>query len=202
MNDLPDDGDDYPNDMDMAAQKSPNRDIGRIGENIVANEFIWRGFLVTHLDKGTRGVSANADLLVMHPNKREYPLLIQVKACFAKAEPNWIFVGNLTDGIIMGKDKMFNRKDGFDADILAAVAISNTKKYRVFIIPVGDAERIIVEGFRKFLKIPKKNGEPKKVFALARISLNLKSKTKKDMALHDTARKLLKYENAFGALTV
>src|SRR5208282_4509824 len=186
----------------MAAQKSPNRDIGRIGENIVANEFLWRGFLVTHLDKGTRGVSANADLLVMHRNKREHPLLIQVKACFAKAEPNWIFVGNLTDEIISGNDKMFNRKDGFHADILAAVSISNTKKYRVFIMPVGDAERIIVEGFKKYYKSNKKDGEARKVFALARISLDLKSKSGKDSALHEASRQLLEYEDAFDALTV
>jgi hypothetical protein len=30
-------------------------DIGRQGENIVANYLLERGFLVTHLDKGTRG---------------------------------------------------------------------------------------------------------------------------------------------------
>ena len=56
-----------------------NVDIGRMGENIVANDLLERGFLVTHLDKGTRGVSANADLLVGHEQLTE-PICIQVKA--------------------------------------------------------------------------------------------------------------------------
>ena len=95
---------------EVEAEQSGKRDIGRIGENIVTNEFLWRGFLVTHLDKGTRGVSANADLMVGH-SKLQKPLLIQVKSCFAKKAPNWIFVGNLTKEVIEDNEQMYNKKN-------------------------------------------------------------------------------------------
>src|SRR3954469_9013735 len=112
-----------------------NVDIGRMGENIVTNELLARGFLVTHLDKGTRGVSANADLMVGHP-KLTKPMLIQVKACYADPAPDWVFLGSLTEEVLEGREPVYNRKPGFQADYLAAVSIVNPKRYRAFIIPI------------------------------------------------------------------
>src|SRR3954454_7985129 len=97
-----------------------NVDIGRMGENIATNELLARGFLVTHLDKGTRGVSANADLMVGHPELSK-PVLIQVKACYASPTPDWVFLGSLTENVLEGHEPVYNRKPGFRADYLAAV---------------------------------------------------------------------------------
>jgi hypothetical protein len=193
---------------DSGSERLKKPDIGRIGENIVTNEFIWRGFLVTHLDKGTRGVSANADLMVMHPKNRKKPLLVQVKSCLTKGEPNWVFVGNITDEIIRGCDRMYNSKDGFHADILAVIAVSITAprptNYRILIIPIDRAEKIIVNGFREYYAQKLKSGEARKVYSNAFISLSTErdSKSVKFLALRETARKLLKYEDAFDRLIV
>jgi hypothetical protein len=191
----------------IRANVAVDKDIGRIGENIVTNEFLWRGFIVTHLDKGTRGVSANADLMIGHSKSRE-PLLVQVKACLAKKAPNWVFVGNLTENILNGVETMYNRKAGFHSDVLAAVSISNiapnATSYRIFVMPIKDAERIIAPAFKEILCNFKEFwGESRKIYSKVYLSLNTTrlSRSKKFITLLPAAKRILKYENALENLT-
>lgn len=144
-------------------------DIGRIGENIVANELLAAGFLVTHLDKGTRGVSANADLLVGHPEIQK-PALIQVKATQADTLGH-IFLGGLSLDIIEGRTPMFNHKSGFKADFIAAVSYKSNIEYRTFVLPIDHAEREALKIIRLWHNHPKKDGMqraaiPKGYFAI------------------------------------
>jgi len=149
-------------------------DIGRMGENIVTNELLARGFLVTHLDKGTRGVSANADLLVGHPNLNK-PVLIQVKAHHAPRSPDTIFLGNLTEEVLEGREPFYNRKRGFQADYLAAVSISNPKTYRTFILPIPVAENIVLRTARAWHAHPTRAGGQRKI--VPTIYLNVRPQT-------------------------
>ncbi len=135
-------------------------DIGRIGESIVANDLLERGFLVTHLDKGTRGVSANADLLVGHKELTE-PILIQVRAC-RSFRLNKAFFGGFPPGVLHGKGTLFNSKPGFHADIIVSVSIKSPKEYRVFVIPVQLAERLFTTAYRKFGEVPMKSKAKRK----------------------------------------
>lgn len=180
-------------------------DIGRIGENIVTNEFLARGFLVTHLDKGTRGVSANADLMVGHPSLAR-PALIQVKACYAPSSPDWIFLGALTEKALAGEEGIYNRKPGFKADYLIAVCVVNPKVYRCFILPIEDAESIALTAFRKWHAHPTRAGEQRKVVPKMYLSVT-PDRGRARASVHSreifgaATDELLKYENAFEILT-
>jgi hypothetical protein len=179
-------------------------DIGRIGENIVTNEFLARGFLVTHLDKGTRGVSANADLMVGHPGLAR-PALIQVKACSAPSSPDWIFLGALTEEALAGEEGIYNRKPGFRADYLAAVCVVNPKVYQFIILPIEEAESITLTVFRKWHAHPTRAGEQRKVVPEMYLSVTPgRERTRASVhscEIFDAARdELLKYEDAFQIL--
>ena len=150
-----------------------NVDIGRMGENIVTNELLARGFLVTHLDKGTRGVSANADLMVGHP-RLSRPILIQVKACHAPRGPDFVFLGNLTEDVLHGREPVYNRKPGFRADYLAAVSITDAKTYRTFIIPIQAAEELVLRTYRAWHAHPTRTGIQRKV--VPKVYLNVTEK--------------------------
>lgn len=102
--------------------------------NIVTNELLKRGFLVTHLDKGTRGVSANADLLVGH-YKLTKAVLIQVKACEPQNQGK-VFMGAFRKG------SLYNAKPGFHADFIVSIAITSLKDYRIFVLPIDLAESV------------------------------------------------------------
>lgn len=133
---------------------------GRIGENIVTNEFLARGYLVTHLDKGTRGVSANADLLVGH-EEMSRPVLIQVKASLEK-DLDHVFLGSPSSEVLEGKEAFYNRKAGFKADFLAAVVMTKPAAYRVFILPIARAEELAVAAIRAWHRVPTKSNAQRK----------------------------------------
>jgi hypothetical protein len=140
----------------MTSPKKQRIDIGRIGENIVANELLADGFLVTHLDKGTRGVSANADLLVGREDTKN-PVLIQVKATRSDSL-DFIFLGGVSLDIIEKRTPIFDSKPGFKAKFIAAVSYKSNKQYRVFIIPVKVAERNALKIIRQWHLHPKMDG--------------------------------------------
>jgi hypothetical protein len=133
-----------------------------MGENIVINEFLARRFLVTHLDKGTRGVSANADLMLGHAELTK-PVLVQVKACVAAPSPNWVFLGALTEAKLAGTLAVYNSKDGFKADVLALVAVAEPNVYRTFVLPIAVAEEIVLRKYRAWHATPKRTGEQRRV---------------------------------------
>jgi hypothetical protein len=129
-------------------------DVGRMGENIVTNELLLRGFIVTHLDKGTRGVSSNADLLVGHSDM-DKPKLIQVKSSVSLALER-VFLGGFPPTILDGKGSLFNSKPGFHADFVATVSIKSAREYRIFILPIAKAESALLERFKHWHKVPTK----------------------------------------------
>lgn len=178
-------------------------DIGRIGENIVANDLLERGFLVTHLDKGSRGVSANADLLVGHEQLTE-PILIQVKACYAPRLQR-VFFGGFPSQILDGEGSLFNSKPGFHADFIVTVSIKSPKDYRVFVIPVQLAERLLTTAFKKWHEVPIKSNERRRPVPTMYVSVRSKSEwTKIRPAAKATFRPLweavLARENAYSLL--
>ena len=163
---------------------------GRIGENVVTNEFLALGFLVTHLDKGTRGVSANADLLVGHQNMRR-PALIQVKASLEKSL-DYIFLGSPSPEVFEGKEPFYNRRPGFKADFLAAVVMTKPSNYRVFILQVAQAEKLIVKAIRAWHQVPTKSNVQRKYLPKVYCLVNPAKKR---------ARASRESQNIFGALS-
>ena len=159
-------------------------DIGRMGENIVTNELLARSFLVTHLDKGTRGVSANADLMVGHPNSTR-PALVQVRACYAPEEPHFVFLASLTPEVLEGCEPVYNRKSGFRADYIAAVSINHPQNYRVFIMPVATAAEIVLHTSRAWHTLPKRDGDKRKLVPRWYLSINPKETEARVLATGD-----------------
>ncbi|SEE39461.1 hypothetical protein SAMN05444161_5628 [Rhizobiales bacterium GAS191] len=174
-------------------------DIGRMGENIVTNCLLENQFLVTHLDKGTRGVSANADLLVGH-RSLDKPILIQVKACRAFPEPNWIFLGS-PNGIALNSGRPFyNGKLGFKADVLAAVSISSPKKFRVFFVNIDDAERAVTSILTKRNKLLTRRMTAKKLPPKLYLSVAPELVTGTEILFLDETKLILKGEDNLNVL--
>jgi hypothetical protein len=153
-------------------------EIGRIGENIVTNELIARGFLVTHLDKGIRGVATNADLLVGHDKLNE-PVLIQVRSC-VWPPLDGVFLGGFPPSLLECEGPLFNRKPGFHAHFVAAVSIKSPKEYQVFVIPVSVAEPILKETYRQWHKVPTREGKQRKPVPTMYIHFGLETMRPKD----------------------
>ena len=143
---------------DIPEYKRPKKgeiDHGRMGENIITNEFIQNRFIVTHLDKGTRGVSANADLMIGH-EKLERPVLVQVKSCYADSG-SWIFLGSFDEEKRLGNSKIYNNKKGFFADFVVFIGIQDPKKYNYFVVPINVAEKIARDTWSAICEVPKKD---------------------------------------------
>jgi hypothetical protein len=163
-----------------------------MGENIVTNELLANGFLVTHLDKGTRGVSANADLLVGH-DSLDKPVLIQVKSCFSERFDQ-AFLGAFHSG-----DRLFNLKPGFKADFIASVIVKSPTEYKVFVLEVKTIERLLVEAFGRFHARPKLSGESRKEVSKMYVPL-ADRKTICGGAFIEVARAIRDSENNFKQL--
>lgn len=97
-----------------------------------------------------------------HPELSK-PVLIQVKACYASPTPDWVFLGSLTEDVLQGREPVYNRNPGFRADYLAAVSISDPKMYRTFIIPISDAEDLVLRTYREWHAHPTRTGAQRKV---------------------------------------
>jgi hypothetical protein len=134
---------------------------------------------VTHLDKGTRGVSANADLLVGH-HKLTKPVLIQVKACEPQNQGN-VFMGAFREG------PLYNSKPDFHADFIMSVAITSLKDYRIFVLPVGLTDRVLAEVYKKFHLLRTKKNEARKPVPTMYVPMRLR----KNVHHFDHATKML-----------
>ena len=132
---------------------------------------------MTHMDKGTRGVSSNADLLVGH-GKLETPALIQVKSCVS-SPLGWVFFGGFPAAILTGEG---NSKPGFHANFIATVSIKSPKEYRVFILPVSLAESRLKAAYKEWHGVPTKKNEERKPVPTMYVPLKPKSKWGKDPA--------------------
>ena len=150
---------------------------GRMGENIITNELLEAGFLVTHLDKGTRGVSANADLMVGHA-KLDKPILLQVKSCDSPTL-DFIFLGAGHPDFNSQEHKLYNSKPGFLADYVAFVSIKSPREYNYFVMNVELAEKVAKEHFNAWHAVPKRDGDKRKnvpkMYVITDFSRNQKS---------------------------
>lgn len=187
-----------------------NLDIntGRIGENIVTNELIIRGFLVTHLDKGTRGVSANADLMCApreskRPSHRDSkrPLLIQCKASRTD-NFKWMLFATASEAALNKERTFFNSKSGFEADFLVTASILSLKEYRVFVIPIAEAEEIAY----KVTNDTHTNADGKRRKASPMVWLPIDKSATHDRSKHRETRlwalnRILSYEDRFDLLS-
>ncbi len=177
--------------------------VGRMGENIVTNELLARGFLVTHLDKGTRGVSANADLLVGHA-KLKRPILIQVKACVSP-QLQRVFFGGFSEDALRGHRRLFNHKPGFHADFIASVCLRSPKEYRVFMLPIEKIERMLIEAYKKWHKVPTRAGDSRRPVPTMYVSvgpntLRTNKPTSRNSIFRDVGTIVLKHEDAYHLL--
>jgi hypothetical protein len=136
-----------------------SKNVGRIAERIVANEFEARGFRVSDLNSD--GTAANADLLAVSPSQ---VLQIQVKGAAIGPEDRWrVGYGYCTEQIIAGNEPVFNSKKSFyTANMVVLVAVRSPKVYSCVVLPADVAEQAaqlhLDSGYRKLTR----GGQPKK----------------------------------------
>lgn len=124
---------------------------GIIGENIVANELLWRGWFAMNMNLGHRN-TPNVDLIA---TKGPHSVHLQVKASTDKAI---VQVGH-------GRRKSyFNGKDGPQAHFIVFVRVRDLKNYECYIVPAAVAEVEIARCYAAWDKTPKRNGERRKDF--------------------------------------
>jgi len=155
------------------------------------------------LDKGIKGVAANADLLVGHESLKK-PVLVQVKSCISRPL-KWVSFGGFPARILDGEGSLFNSKPGFHADFIAAVSIKSPMEYRVFLVPVGLAERILAKKFKEFHRVPLKDGTEKKSVPIMFVSVRSDSElnanpTQKNKFFSSVTKIVRNHENAFHLL--
>ena len=118
------------------------RNVGKIAERIVMNEFEARGYRATDLNKD--GLSPNADILVA---KDGIAWQVQVKGSANKPTEHWWMRYGYCDQKIIEDRKMpaFNRRSDtyYRATHIAFVAIRSPSEYRCFIVPVTHAEKAV-----------------------------------------------------------
>jgi len=114
------------------------KNVGRIAERIVANEFEARGFRVSDLNKD--GIAANADLVAISPDQT---LQIQVKGASNGAKERWwIGYGHFSEKFILGTERLFNRGNSFyKASVVVFVAMRSLTEYSCVIMPIKKAEQ-------------------------------------------------------------
>lgn len=90
---------------------------------------------------------------------------IQVKAT---GDFGWIGGGGVNETVCAG-GPIFNRVPSADgaADAVVFLSIDTPHRYRAFVVPVEDAERVFRRNVNAYFNTPKRNGEPKSKRAAA-----------------------------------
>jgi len=164
------------------------KNIGKIAERIVANEFEVRGFRVSDLNKD--GQSANADLIAVGLGR---VWQIQVKGATNTAKDGpwwWVEYGFCNQNVISRKGPMFNRKSSFyKADIVVLVAVRSPKDYCCIVLTVSSAEEAAQLNLDRDYRVPTKRVEPKKPY---KVWVGLDPRPKENsIPLRDTERQIL-----------
>lgn len=111
--------------------------VGRIAERIVANEFEFRGFRVSDLNK--EGLSANADLLAVKDGKAWQ---VQVKGASSDGTW-WVSYGFASQEKIDKQKPMFNSADSYyKADVVVLVWVESPSSYKCVVSPEVLAEAL------------------------------------------------------------
>lgn len=126
--------------------------LGDHGEAAATAELTQRGWRVTNLNVATRNYS-NADLVA---EKGDHRALIQVKT---HNSAGWIQAGGVTKKIVDGAP-IFNKAGGESCDFVIFLTDTRDKrhtktlstKFRYFVLPVSDAERLIRKNVDSYFK--------------------------------------------------
>lgn len=120
---------------------------GPIGENIVINELLWRGWVPVNTNLGLRN-TPNIDIIAAKGLKSVH---LQVKASADKA--------NDEIGVARKKqDSYFNTKDGPMAHFVVFVRIHALTDYECYVVPADVAEKEVARCYNIWHQKPKRDG--------------------------------------------
>jgi hypothetical protein len=123
------------------------RTSGIIGENIVINELLWRGWIPLNANHGYHN-APNVDIIAA---KGTRSIHIQVKSSTDKAN-SIVEVGR------GNKDSFFNGKEGPLAHFVTFLKINDLRDYECYVVPVDIAETEIARCYHAWNKTPKRDG--------------------------------------------
>lgn len=126
--------------------KMDNQLRGALGENIIINELLYRGWLAQNLNISINN-APNVDVIALKEDKK---VNIQVKAASLSQPDVRTSHGK--------KDNFLNGKEGPLADFVIFVRIENPKIYDVYVVPVEIAEKEISRCYHLWLERPKLDG--------------------------------------------
>lgn len=121
---------------------------GILGENLVCNELLWRGWIPVNTNIGYRN-TPNVDIFAA---KGKDKVALQIKASTDSANKS-VQVG------YGERKKFFNGKPGPTADFIIFVRIFDLKRYDCYIVPVKVAESAVARGYNNWSKTPKRDGQ-------------------------------------------
>lgn len=120
---------------------------GAMGENLVMNELLWRGWLAANIN-GAIKQAPNVDLIAAKGSRSVH---LQVKASTDMAN-DLIEVGRGK------KDRYFNSKQGPLAHFVIFLKIKSPLDYECYVVPVDIAEQEISRCYQAYLTHPKLDG--------------------------------------------
>lgn len=142
--------------------KSMSRISGLLGENLVINELLWRGWVPMNTNVGYRN-TPNVDVFAAKGNLK---VALQVKSSADKAYRS-VQVG------YGDRKKFFNGKPGPTADFIIFVRIFDLKKYDCYVVPVKVAEAAVARGYSRWNQTPKRDGKQRSASFPASIPFEL-----------------------------
>lgn len=122
--------------------------IGAIGEATVVAELLWNGWSPVNINSFV-SQAPNIDLLAAKGHQK---VAIQVKASGPKSK------SMLQVGYTKGREKVFNSKEGPQADFIVFVRLFKARDHECYIVPVAEAERAARQGIENWGNTPKRDG--------------------------------------------
>lgn len=144
------------------AVKSRRGVSGVLGENLVCNELLWRGWVPVNTNIGYQN-TPNVDIFAA---KGKCKVALQVKASTDSANKS-VQVG------YGERKKFFNGKPGPIADFIIFVRIFELKKYDCYVVPAAIAEAAVARGYNKWRRTLKRDGEKRSAAFPASIPFEL-----------------------------
>lgn len=142
--------------------ESRRRIAGILGENLVINELLWRGWVPVNTNAGYMN-TPNVDVFAA---KGACKVALQVKSS-ADAAYKSVQVG------YGEREKFFNGKPGPLADFIVFVRIFDLKNYDCYVVPVEKAEAAVARGYKVWNKTPKRDGKKRSALFPASIRFEL-----------------------------
>lgn len=132
-----------------STEKLSSSAIKAIGERLVSNELTFRGWTVINANAGEQN-APNIDLIALNKKNR---ITIQVKCSTAKSHKDQHFFGYSGS-----KGKLFNTKDGPEADFIVSIYVHSPCQYSCLVLPTKTAERACQKHREYWQDNPKRDG--------------------------------------------